>query len=596
MDDLSLQDYIAVLRRRRKVVIIAVLVSVATALLISLIQTPLYQAESELLLRRTPSQEILVDQAGQVRSAQDAERELNNEIRLIESRLVRDAVAEVYDGPLDVDDVTATAPTSDSNDVLGISVVAADPATAQVLVNLYAETYLDLRQERQIEDLLAAGEEIQTRLDGLREQITEIRQPLDEIDAEIATLPAESPARLALEDERAVVFTEVAPQLAPLESRASSFRGQLEQLEVTQDLTRAGGIEVLDPADQPESPVSPNTPANLVIGALVGLLGGVALAFAIDRVDDSIGSKEETERLTDLPTLGMIPKGANAVDIDLVSSVDPSAPAAEAYRSLRTSVKFLGLDTSLKTVLVTSAAASEGKTVTAANLATVLAQRGDRVLLVGADLRRPRIHDLFGAPQSPGLTTVLVGDATPESTIYSVEDVPGLYVMPPGPTPPNPAELLDSSRSRELFRSLRDAYEAVIVDAPPVLPVTDSLVLADNVDAVLVVVAYRETSKRGLTRAIELLTQVDAPLVGTVLNLVAAKEAYGGQPYRYDTYRSRSERRRRREQSDAIEAPTAPPAHLHDNGDNRDQIPGEDRSTVQVALRTDPERDGTTQN
>jgi receptor protein-tyrosine kinase len=280
-----------------------------------------------------------------------------------------------------------------------------------------------------------------------------------------------------------------------------------------------------------------------------------------------VGSKEEAEHVSGLPTLGLIPKGTKGRSaIDLISVTDPASPAAEAYRSLRTSVKFLNLDSSVKTIMVTSAGASEGKTVTAANLAAVLAQRGDKVLLVGADLRRPRVHQLFGAPQSPGLTTVLLGDASPGSAIYAVEEVPGLHVMAPGSPPPNPAELLDSSRTRELLALISSEYDSVIIDAPPVLPVTDAQILAGVADGVLLVVAYRESSRRGVARTIELLGQVDAPLVGTVLNLVPSKEGYAGQPYRYETYRSRSERRRKHTRRSEGARASVHPAYVSGNG------------------------------
>lgn len=561
-DEPTLRDYTAVLWRRRRVLVVSVLVTVGAALAVSLLQTPRYRADSELLLRQTPSEALLVDELGQVRSAKDSERELNNEIRQIESQVVRDAVAERYDGPLDVDHVQGGAPASDANDVIDISVVSSDPVAATELVNVYAETYITVRQDQQVENLLATSEEIQTRLDSLRTRIAEVSQPLDEIDARVAAAPANSPERVELEDQRQTVITQVLPQLTPLQSRESAFRGQLEQLEISQDLTRSGGVEVLTPAEEPGSPVSPDTTANLVVGGLVGLLAGVALAFVFEHVDDSVGSKEDVERVTDLPTLGVIPEVADGSGaIGLASLDDPSSPTAEAYRSLRTSVKFLRLEGALKTVLVTSTAASEGKTVTAVNLATVLAQNGDRVLLVGADLRRPRAHELFGAATSPGLTTVLLGEATVESATYAIAEVPGLHLLPPGPTPPNPAELLDSNAMRDLLTSLAERYDAVIMDSPPVLPVTDPQVLARAADAVLLVVAYRETSRRGLRRAIELLGQVDATVVGTVLNLVPAKESYGGQPYRYETYRNRSERRRRREEESAPVTTTPVPAH-----------------------------------
>lgn len=580
MDDATLKDYLAVLRRRRRVVALSVVAAVAVALLISLLTTPRYEARTELLLQRTASEELLVDELGQVRSAADAERELNNEIRLIESQSVREAVADAYDGPLDVDDVTASASASDSNDVIEVTLESTEPAAAADLVNLYADTYIEVRRQGKLDDLLAASDDIQTRLDDLREQIAEISQPLDEANARVAAAPAGSADRADLEEQRQTVLAQVLPQLAPLQSRESSLRGQLEQLEVTQDLSQAGGVDVLAVAEEPDAPVAPNAAANLVVGGLVGLLAGIALAFVHERMDDSVRSKDTVEQMSGLPTLGVIPKGADgAATIDLIALESPAAPAAEAYRLLRTSVRFLGLDSSMRTLLVTSAAASEGKTVTAANLAVALAQGDEQVLLIAADLRRPRLHEMFGAPQSPGLTSVLLGEASATSTVFAVEEVPGLHLMPPGPAPPNPAELLDSARTRDLITALGEGYDTVIIDSPPVLPVTDAQVLSRVADGVLLVVAHGETSKRGLARAIELLGQVDAPVVGTVLNLVPDNEGYGGQAYRYDTYRSRSERRRQREGRRADAATRA--AHL---GNGRGAV----RSEPNVAADTPP--------
>ena len=591
MADPSLQDYVTALRRRRWVVISSVLLAIGAALAISLLQTPQYRAESQLLLRRTSSQEVLIGDGGQISSSSESERELNNEIRLIESRAVRDAVDVVYNGPLDVDDVDGSAPASETNDVLEVSLVSSDPAAATDLVNVYVETYINERRTRQLEDLRAASGDIQARLDDLSGQIAEVRRPLTEIDAQLATAPVDSAQRAELEEQRQTILSQVQPRLSPLESRESSLRGQLTQLEATQNLSTTGGVEVLTPAEEPESPASPNTVANLVVGGLIGLLGGIALALTRDHLDDAVGSKDQAEDVTGVPTLGLIPKGVKgSASIDLISVTEPTSPAAEAYRSLRTSVKFLSLDASVKTILVTSAAASEGKTVTSANLAAVLAQRGDRVVLVGADLRRPRVHRLFGAPQSPGLTNVLLGDASPASAIYAVEEVPGLHVMAPGSTPPNPAELLDSSRTRDLFALIADTYNSVIIDAPPVLPVTDAQILAGVADGVLLVVAYRETSRRGLARAIELLGQVDAPLIGSVLNLVPANEGYAGQSYRDDAYRSRSERRRKRAHDSDDAHASVHPADVSGNGQSTTPVP--DRETSPLPPREGP-RPGT---
>lgn len=569
MDDLTLRDYIAVLRRRRRVLALAIVAAVAVALAVTLLTTPTYRASAELLLQRTANEDLMVDELGQVQSSADAERELNNEIRLIESQPVREAVEDRYDGKLAVNRVTASAVESETSSVISVDLVAEDPAAATELVNLYVDTYIDARRERRTEELLAATEDIQTRIDELTAQIADVSRPLDDINTQVAAAPPDSDERANLEEERSRVLSQVMPELAPLQSRESSLRGQLAQLELSQDLSQLGGIEVLDRADEPSSPISPNAVANLAVGALIGLLGGIGLALAIDRLDDSVRSKETVEQLTALPTLGIIPKAATAKGkdgsppIDLIGIDDPLSAASEAYRSLRTSVRFLALDTEMRTLLITSPAASEGKTITSANLAVTLAQGGERVLLVGADLRRPRLHELFGAPKTPGLTSALLGEATPESTTYTIEEVPGLHLMPPGPTPPHPAELLDSPRTRELFESLAERHDRVVIDSPPILPVTDAQVLSRTAGGVLLVIAYGETSRRGVTRAVELLDQVDAPVLGTVLNLVPAGAGYGGQTYRYDTYRSRSERRRAREKADPA---TPTPAHVAGNG------------------------------
>jgi non-specific protein-tyrosine kinase len=575
MDEPSLRSTIAVLRRRRRIIVLCVLVATLVALGLSLVQTPEYRAESELLLKRTASEDLLVDQIGQTRSGADATRELNNEIRLIESRAVRDAVDEAYDGPLDVRDVSASAPASDSNDVIELGVTSPDAKAGSELVNLYARTYIDVRRERQVEDLLSASEEIQTRLDDVNSRIAELSGPLNDVNAQITASTPGSATRSQLEDQRNQILAQILPQLAPLYGRAGSFQSQLQQLQVTEDLTRSGGVTLLSPAEEPQAPVSPRTVRNVVAGALIGLLGGIALALLVNHLDDSVSAKEDVEAVTGLPTLGLIPKVADmAGPGDLMTVHDPSSSVAEAYRLLRTSVKFMALDGTVKTILVTSPAASEGKTVTAANLAVVLAQGGDRVLLVGADLRRPRAHELFGAPQAPGLTTVVLSEATAESATYAIKEAPGLHLLASGPTPPNPAELLDSVRTHELVATAAARYDIVVIDSPPVLPVADAQVLARQADAVLLVVAHGETSRRGLARAVEMLAQVEAPTVGTVVNLVPAREGYGGEPYRYETYRSRSERRRRREEP--ATAPAVPGAHLAGNGE-RTAVPARPR-------------------
>jgi non-specific protein-tyrosine kinase len=235
-----------------------------------------------------------------------------------------------------------------------------------------------------------------------------------------------------------------------------------------------------------------------------------------------------------VPALGLIPKFDTA-ESELVTAAFPTATAAEAFRSLRTSVKFLSVDREVRVVQITSPSPGEGKTVVAANLATVFAQAGDRVVLVGGDLRRPRAEEVMGVPLTPGLTGVLIGEVSLPQAIRPVDGVPNLSVLPAGYPPPNPSELLSGERARRLIDVLAQTYDLVIIDCPPVLPVTDALVLARMADTTLLVTSANKTSRRGLDRTVELLQQVGAPLVGVVMSSLSKDATYGHEPYGYES-------------------------------------------------------------
>ena len=201
-------------------------------------------------------------------------------------------------------------------------------------------------------------------------------------------------------------------------------------------------------------------------------------------------------------------------------SSDPTSPAAEAYRSLRTSVQFARQAHELRCLLVTSPASAEGKTSTLANLGAVFAQSGERVVLVSGDLRRPQLGELFGVDEKPGLTSVLRGERTLEQALQQVEGYDGLWVLGAGAVPSNPAELLNGPGTRQLFATLRENFDLVLVDSPPVLPVTDALVLSAYADSTLLVVAAGQTRRNQLQRTAERFAQGKAPVVGIVLNEV----------------------------------------------------------------------------
>ncbi len=300
-----------------------------------------------------------------------------------------------------------------------------------------------------------------------------------------------------------------------------------------------GGVTVVSSAEVPKAPSSPKKTEIIVIGLAIGLLVGLGMAFTAESLDDAIRSKDDLEHAApQVPVMGLVPmigSWRDRAEPFLATRAEPTSPAAEAYRSLRTSLQFAAYDSAIGSVLVTSPTATEGKTSTVANLGVVLATVGKHVVLVSADLRRPRLAAFFGLNERVGLTSVMIGDLTLAEALQPVPDTPGLSVLGCGPVPPNPAELLSSPRFAEVFDELKDQFDMVLVDSSPLLPVTDPVLLSRLVDTTLLIVAAGGTTKGQLRRGVEQLAQVGARHVGIVLNEVprGGGDAYG-YGYSYD--------------------------------------------------------------
>jgi capsular exopolysaccharide synthesis family protein len=322
------------------------------------------------------------------------------------------------------------------------------------------------------------------------------------------------------------------------ETNRTLYENLLEKLKeagVTAGL-RSNNIRPVDVARVPTSPSEPNIFRNLSFALALGLTTGIGLAFVMEGLDNTVRTVEQAQAISLLPSLGIIPLGSGIVgnsrsgprlsfssnkgSMELITKSRPQSQMAEAYRALRTSLLLTTVGAPPKVILVTSALPEEGKTTTSINCAIVLAQKGARVLLVDADLRRPSIHRTLGVVPKTGLTNVLTGGANLQQTIVRSPLVPSLFVLPAGTPPPNPAELLASSKMGDVLEALREQYDHIVIDTPPTLPVTDAVVVATRADAVILVARAGSTTKHALRQARDILAQVNARVSGVLLNAV----------------------------------------------------------------------------
>jgi polysaccharide biosynthesis transport protein len=520
----TLRHYIRVIGRRKWIVVAAIVLTLVSVLGLSAVQDPVYRATAEVLV-----QQRMTDQLFQQQAPQQVGKAVETEIRVLKSRPVRERVEK------ELGAVPAIkAKHIPDTDIFQVMADRTNKKDAVAIVDSYVGNYMKLRREQVVQELELAGREIQGKVNQLQQQIDELSEGLSDVLPEGCT--SRDPQACA---ELRNVESGIAGRRNALIDQQALFRERLDQLQVDASL-RTGGVQLVTPAELEENPVAPKPLRNGVLGGLVGIVLGLAFAFLIDYFDDSIKNKEDFERAAGgLKVIGVIPSVSgwkNRTETQVVSLQDPSSPAAESYRTLRTSISFLNLDRPLRLIQVTSPTSGDGKTTTSSNLAVALTRAGQRVIMVDCDLRRPRLHDFFGADNAVGFTSVLLGDAPLTNALQAANDNERLWVLPSGPVPPNPSELLASARAREVFEALRAQADVVIVDTPPVLPVTDPAVLSAMVDGVLIVSTAGQTTRHEVSRAVEILRQVDAPLIGAVLNNVGTDGEYGGYGYRSQYY------------------------------------------------------------
>ena len=497
----TLNSCLVVLRRRKWWVVPIALLGLGVGLALSVTQPKQYSASAQLLVQSS-SQGVTLGAAQQVTTT-DVLTDLQLATSAPVIQLVRSQLGSTPS--ISASEVAQT-------NVISLTAISPSPARAALIANTYAQAFVKQTQQAAIKNLGSAQTQLQDQIRSLSRQIKSLQgKPT------------------------------AAAQLTALVNQQSVLKEEVAQLQVN-GAAATGAVEFVTPARTPVSPSSPKPAQNALLGLAAGLLLGLGAAFLRDSLDDALSSKEAAERSGGAPVIAMVPMVSSWRKRDravVASSAEPTSPAAEAYRSLRTSLQFTRQAQEMRTLLVTSPAAAEGKTSTLANLGAVFAQAGERVVLVSCDLRRPRLGQFFGVAEQSGLTTVLLGQQTLEQALQQVPGYDCLWVLGAGPVPPNPAELLNGLSARKVFDTLRENFDLVLVDSPPVLPVTDAMVLSKYADGTLLVVAAGQTKRAQLQRAAERFTQAKATVVGIVLNEVTRQNGYAGAygyGYGYGSY------------------------------------------------------------
>ena len=405
--------------------------------------------------------------------------------------------------------VRAEAPLDST--LLTITVDDPDAAQAAAIANAFAERMVLL-------DVSDQGQAYEEMLGFVEADLRAIRTQIATTEARIADLQD-------LEEPTAAQLGELTARESQVATLRSTF-ATLLQLSTTG--RSAGQLAVADPATIPPAPISPRVALNVLLGAALGLVIGVVLAYTRRRLDDTVRTPEELELEIGTPVLGTIVQmpgeAKRGLTYRLATVLYPRSPAAEGFRHIRTGTEFASLDNGLRTLLVTSAMPGDGKTTIAANLAVAFAQAGRTVCLVDADLRKPEVHNLFRVANDAGLADMLAGGETTFQAATHPTEVEGLRVLTSGPVPANPAELVASPRMRSILAGLAKEVDLVVLDSPPLQAVTDAAILASISDGTILVVAAGKTRRALAVRAVETLSRVGARTLGTVLNGVNARD------------------------------------------------------------------------
>lgn len=507
---MELRDYLSVVRARKWIIIQAVVIVTVTASIASLLMPPVYEGTATVLVSEKDTSAALL---GQVFSEySQPERGLQTQVQLMQIRPLLEKTIRKLDLKMTPEQLLKTIEVKGvgQTNIVEVTAKAGRAKTAADIANTLAHEFVTWSKDYKRESIRAAADEVERRLEAAKQEIIDLGRDIDEKGKS----------------------DELATELAIAINSYTDLAGRLEDLRIKEQL-EPGAARVVSPAVVAAEPVEPRPIRNGTLGLVVGMVFGLGMAFLYEYLDDTVKDTEQVEDILGAPVLGVIP--AERIEKDekrrLTLVTHPGTAAAEAYRVLRNSLDFVNFQHDIASLMVTSAAPSEGKSTVAANLAAGLAQAGKKVAYVNCDFRKPTTHHFFAVSNSIGLSDVLAGTVTLKTALQRVEGVGDLLVLTSGKLPPNPSELLGSKKMQLIIEELKKWAEWVIIDTPPLLAVADGSAVARWADGVLFVTKAGVSVRGAMKQSAELLEQVGARVVGAVVWGLDASR--GGSSYQY---------------------------------------------------------------
>lgn len=513
---MEVRQYFFVVQRWLWLIILGAVLAGVTTFFVNRAQAPVYRATAKLLINEAQG----TSSRDEYTALLTSERLALSYVERLKNREVLREARENLGLSMSLDDLDESVQVSliGQTQLVALSVEHTNPETAASIANEIPKVFAERNLEQQSQRFSSSKESLAAELAQIEKELLAAETAVNE------RMNEANPEQTAVDQAN--------DNLIRLRETYSRLLQSYEDIRVA-EAGSLSNVLVDEKATAPIFPIRPRTLNNTILAVIAGTLLMTGLAFVIEYMDDTIKSPQDVERIAGLSTLGGIEMlKINRRTEGLIVASEPRSPAAEAYRQIRTNIQFVDVDRQVKTLLITSANPSEGKSTVAANLATALAQSGKRVIIVDCDMRRPALSEFLEVNSSRGLSDMIIRGRHDPGFVKSTL-VPNLRLLPAGRLPPNPAELLGSERMRELVEWLEQQADYVIFDSPPILAVTDAAVLSQLVDITLFVASAGETRSPAMTDAMKRMQAVDSRLAGVILNKVPPTGRWGAYTYYY---------------------------------------------------------------